>query len=153
MFCGATIWMRTRIASLNFVPEDFLRTFRQVSRCRAYAVVHSGMAAQRRRAQTPSRLAVAPTPRLAPPSPGHTLTVASTTPCSSPAGWTLGLRLVVVGSIALRHTPRVGQCSAIGCALVSAEHESMRQRGTPDLQTALHCAHEAVWIVAGMLGL
>jgi len=81
------------------------------------------------------------------------LTVASTTPCSSPAGWTLGLRLVVVGSIALRHTPRVGQCSAIGCALVSAEHESMRQYGTPDLQTALHRAHEAVWIVAGMLGL
>jgi hypothetical protein len=41
----------------------------------------------------------------------------------------------------------------MGGILVSAEHESMRQFGTPDLQTALHCAHEAVWILAGMLSL
>lgn len=33
--CGATIWVRTRIASLNFVPKAFLCVLRQVMRCRA----------------------------------------------------------------------------------------------------------------------
>ena len=33
--CGATMKVRTRIASLDFAPEGFLRFFIQVSRCRA----------------------------------------------------------------------------------------------------------------------
>ena len=46
---------------------------------------------------------------------------------------------------------RAAGSSVIGCALVSAEHERMRQRATPDLQASLHRAHETVRIFAGML--
>lgn len=52
--------MRTRIASLKIVPEVFCLSF--VVKCRDAAhraVVHSCMAACRRRAQTKSRLAIA----------------------------------------------------------------------------------------------
>ena len=59
------------------------------------------------RAQTPSRLAVVPSLLRSPASTGHTLTVASTTPCSWPAGWTKPVRDVVsVMAFALRASAR-----------------------------------------------
>jgi hypothetical protein len=81
---AAAIKVRVRIASLNIVPEVFLLPFVKCRDAAHRAVVHSGMAARRRRAQTPLRLAVALTSRRAPPSTGHTLTMSSTTPCYEP---------------------------------------------------------------------
>jgi hypothetical protein len=60
-------------------PRIFSELFVKCRDAAHRAVVHSGMAALRRRAQTPSSSAVALTSMLAPLSTGHTLTVASTT--------------------------------------------------------------------------
>ncbi len=70
-----------------------------------------------------------------------------------PSRMDLGAEARAVGSITLRRSPCFGQCSFVGCALVSAKHERMRQLAAPDLQSALHCTHEAVWILSRMLRL
>jgi len=57
--CGARIWMRTRIASFKIVPEAFLACGVKCSD--AATLLLSGMADGGGTAQTPSRLAVAPT--------------------------------------------------------------------------------------------
>ena len=85
--CGATIRMRRRIASSEIVPErGAALLLSREAMPRQRADVLSGLAALWRRAQTPSRLAVAPALPPAPAWAGHTLMVVSTPSCSRPAG-------------------------------------------------------------------
>jgi hypothetical protein len=68
-----------------------------------------------------------------------------------PAGWTgnLGPLPRSPMSAASGRTRRWGWSSDTGGS-IAAEHEFMRQRATPNLQPALHCANEAVLKLAGM---
>ena len=152
-FWRATIRVRNRIASLNFVPEVFLRSFRQVTRCRASRScplrLGSPLAARAdavkvgRRADLDTGSAV-DRPHL--DGGEHDAML-------GPAGWTWGPSPQSSMSAVSRRTRRGGWSSVTGCTLISAEHERMRQRATPDLQPALHRAHETVRIFAGMLRL
>src|SRR5262249_2810979 len=78
----ATIRMRLRIASLNFVPEAFLRFSRQVTRCRASHSCSFRLGSPTAAREDAVKVGRRATSRLAPPSTGHTLTEASSTPCS-----------------------------------------------------------------------
>jgi hypothetical protein len=83
---AATIKVRTVLPHSTLFPRVFSDLCVKCRDAAHHAVFHSGMGSPRRRAQTPSRLAVALTAKLDPPLPVHTLTGASTTPCSSFAG-------------------------------------------------------------------
>jgi len=148
--CSATVWMRTRIASLNLVPEAFLCFLRQVTRCRASRGcslrLGSALAARAdavkvgRRAELDAGSSV-DRPHL--DGGEHDAML-------GPAGgtWLPALRSSM--SAALRLTWRRGCCCVTGGTLISAEHERMCQSATPDLQPTLHRTHETICIFAGM---